>query len=416
MSGFSELIKNFDKTRDYVRDFFIYGFKVRNDFDRKSSRTYDDEKRRVESWLSGYLRYDNSVRGKQLAISVDSGQVTENPLYKAYYSKSFTDNDIKLHFLITDILAEGGCLSLKEIVEKLDESFGEIFEEQTVRNKLKEYAEEGILLTEKKGKTAYFTLSPVIVTKLAEELNGLSDMLKFYSETQEFGFIGNTLIKACDLKNDLFLMKHNYIAHTLEDVILIDVLRAMEEKRALSLEIFSSRSGFSSSSTVVPLQILSSAQTGRRYLMAYTPAYESFSAYRLDNVKKVNVSGEYDNYDKIYDDYIKNKDKCFSVSFGMNRDAVPLKITFHADEEREGFIIERLNREKRSGILKRTCENTYVLTLDIFDPNEAMQWIKSFTGRIKSIEGGTPEVIARFNEDMERMKRMYGGGGNEHIQ
>lgn len=64
MSSFSELIKNFEKTRDYVRDFFIYGFKVRGDFYRKSARTYDDEKRRVESWLGEFLRYDDSVRGR----------------------------------------------------------------------------------------------------------------------------------------------------------------------------------------------------------------------------------------------------------------------------------------------------------------------------------------------------------------
>ena len=71
MSRFSELIKNFDKTRDYVRDFFIYGFKMRNDFERKSSRTYDDEKRRVESWLGNYVRYDDSQRGRQMSITVD---------------------------------------------------------------------------------------------------------------------------------------------------------------------------------------------------------------------------------------------------------------------------------------------------------------------------------------------------------
>ena len=416
MGGFSELIKNFDKTRDYVRDFFIYGFKVRNDFDRKSSRTYDDEKRRVESWLKNYLRYDNSVRGKQVAISVDSGQVTENPLYKAYYSKSFTDNDIKLHFMITDILSDGECLSLKEIVDRLDERFGEIFEEQTVRNKLKEYAAEGILITEKRGKTAYFRLSSVIITDLAADISGLSDMLKFFSETQEFGFIGNTMMKACDLKNDLFLMKHNYIVHTLEDVILTDILRAMEEKRSAALEIFSARSGFASTSTVVPLQILSSVQTGRRYLMAYTPAFERLSAYRLDNIKRVKAGGVYESYDEVYNNYIQNKDRSFSVSFGTDRGAEPLKITFHIDEERESFIIDRLTREKRCGILERTDENTYVLTLDIFDPNEAMQWIKSFTGRIKSIDGGTAEVIARFTEDMARMKEMYGGEENEHIQ
>ena len=39
-----ELIKNFNPVRDYMREFFVYGFKNRGDFDEKSGRTYDDRK------------------------------------------------------------------------------------------------------------------------------------------------------------------------------------------------------------------------------------------------------------------------------------------------------------------------------------------------------------------------------------
>ena len=52
MAEFQELIKNFDRIRDYMRQFYVYGFKVRNDFSEKSARTYDNERRRIESWLS----------------------------------------------------------------------------------------------------------------------------------------------------------------------------------------------------------------------------------------------------------------------------------------------------------------------------------------------------------------------------
>ena len=50
MSEFQELVKSFPKTREYVRDFFVYGFKTRNEFKGKSPRTYDNERRRLESW------------------------------------------------------------------------------------------------------------------------------------------------------------------------------------------------------------------------------------------------------------------------------------------------------------------------------------------------------------------------------
>lgn len=36
MSDFQELVGSFPKTREYVRDFFVYGFKSRNDFKEKA--------------------------------------------------------------------------------------------------------------------------------------------------------------------------------------------------------------------------------------------------------------------------------------------------------------------------------------------------------------------------------------------
>ena len=60
--AYSELIKNFEKIRSYMRDFYVYGFKGRDEFDDKSTRMYDDEIRRVKGWLEGYIDsyYDES--------------------------------------------------------------------------------------------------------------------------------------------------------------------------------------------------------------------------------------------------------------------------------------------------------------------------------------------------------------------
>ena len=193
MAGFSELIKNFEKTRDYVRDFFIYGYKVRNDFDKKSARTYDDEKRRVESWLGDYLVYDDSVRGKQVAISVDSDKIAENPLYQAFYTRSFTDNDIRLHFLLLDIMCDGEQYTARQLTDMLYEGFQFSLDEQTVRNKLKEYEEEGIMLSEKRGRSVFFRLSGDFAEDWLDS-EGLIDAVSFFSETQEFGLVGNIVL------------------------------------------------------------------------------------------------------------------------------------------------------------------------------------------------------------------------------
>ena len=418
MAGFSELIKKFGKTRDYVRDFFVYGCKVRSDFDRRSIRTYGDEKRRVESWMGEYMRYDDSVHGRSVSISVDSGHIPENPLYNAYYSRSFTDNDIRLHFFLTDVLQDGQKRTLREITDILNSDYGQLFDEQTVRNKLREYTDEGIILAEKQGKTLYYSMSGENADDYFREYKGLDDALKFFSETQHFGIIGNSILKMLELKNDLFFIKHNYIIHTLEDILIPEILTAINEKSAVSFCTFQGEN-IGTENQVVPMQILVSVQTGRRYLAAYIPAVRRFSAFRLDYIKTVKKGGKYEDYDAVRADFERNIPRCFGVSFGMRKETgtvTPMKITFFADEEKEQFIIDRLNREKRCCTLEKSGENLYTLTADVFDPNEIMHWAKTFIGRIVYIDGGSEMVRRRFYSDISRMNRMYGGDKNEHIQ
>ncbi len=415
MSGFSELIKNFDKTRDYVRDFFIYGCKVRSDFDRKSIRTYGDEKRRVESWIGDYMRYDDSVRGRSVSISVDSGHIPENPLYNAYYSKSFTDNDIRLHFLIMDILADGRSINLREITDILNSDYGQFFDEQTVRNKLKEYIEEGIIVSEKKGKTLYYSLSGHRTEDYLSRFKGLEDALKYFSETQQFGIIGNSILRSLGKKNDLFFIKHNYIIHTLEDILIPEILEAIREKRYISFRTFSGRRRkdgelAGNENQAVPMQLLVSVQTGRRYIAAYIPGLKRFSAFRLDYMKTVKKGSVYTDYDRMKEKYENNISHVFGVSFGMRKDTgtvSPMRLTVFADEETEPFIVERLEREKRCCTIEKTGEHLYTLTADVFDPNELMHWAKTFIGRIVSIEGGSEAVREKFYSDIRKMKRMY---------
>ena len=54
---YQEPVKNFNKIREYIREFYINGFKSRQDYTIKSARSYDNEKRRIESYMSDYIDY-----------------------------------------------------------------------------------------------------------------------------------------------------------------------------------------------------------------------------------------------------------------------------------------------------------------------------------------------------------------------
>lgn len=422
MAGFTELIRTFSRTRDYVRDFFIYGCKKPEEFTDKSISSYYDEKHRVENWLKGCVHREDTKFGLPVSITVDSGHILENPLYQAYYAKSFTDKDMKLFFLLMDFLADGKSYTVKELNGKLLKLYDYPIDEKTVRDKLNEYTKEGLLISQKQGRSWYYRLSPDTFSGLTEQYPGLEDAVRFFSETQPFGIIGNSILRSNDLRNDCFLMKHNYIVHTLEDEILCILLDAMHSKRFLSLTVFPTSSAFSAEAKelqldCVPLQISISVQTGRRYLITYQPDFKRFSAHRLDFITDAEPGEICPEYDAIKEQLRQVQPHIFGVSFQNQQTderAEPLRMTLRIAEE-EPYILERVKREIRTGTIEQTGEGTYCVTLDLLDPQEALPWIRTFTSRILSLEGGTEQIRNLFREDTLAMAKLYEEGEYDDI-
>jgi len=412
MSTFTETIKKFDKVRDYIRDFFIYGYKTRSDYQYKSLRTYDNERRRIESWLGSFIRFDHSKKGKQISISLDSGRLESNPLYKAYQSKSFTDNDILLHFYILDILQNKESLQVEEITDRINEGYGQYFEPQTIRIKLNEYVNEGILSREKQGKAyAYCIPQKGLSTDLVSVMNGnssLMDGIAFFSQTAPFGVVGHYLLEKLGGKNAMFLFKHYYIVHTLDDTILLSLINAMEEQCFIGIVNFGKK-GQDAVLTGIPLKIFESTQTGRKYLILYT-INNHFFTLRLDYIKSVATLEKAEQYDRIYQELEEQFPYCWGVSFQSVYSSHPketLTMTLHIDERSELYILERLKREGRSGTISRIDTNTYSYFIEVSHIKEMIPWIRTFTGRILSLEGSNTSVIQQFYKDIDELQYLY---------
>ncbi len=408
MAEFSELIKNFDKIRDYMRDFFVYGFKTREDFTQKSLRTYDNERRRIESYLSNYIKYDTASGNKSVFISMDATKISENPLYNAWKSKSFTDNDIMLHFYIVDILNQEKQLKVEELTNRICEQSNKCFDTQTVRIKANEYVKEGILVSSKQGKALLYELSQDYLYKMNKsDREDLLDAIKYYQGTAPFGVVGSYLLDNENEKNDIFSFKHNFIVHTLEDKILLELLKAIKEKKYVQFINQSSRTKNTNKLQGIPVKIFVSSQSGRRYVTIYNEWRKRFINYRLDSIKSVKVSDECEYYDSIKEDLEKNLNRCWGVSFGGTNRKEQLFLKLYIDEKNEMHILRRREREGKGGEIIRIDKNIYLYSKDTFDVNEMMPWVKTFIGRIISFECTNKFVYNKFYNDMKRMQEMY---------
>ena len=407
--AYSELIKSFEKIRSYMREFYVYGFKSREEYTKKSARSYDDERRRIESWLGGYMAFRRTSEGKNVFISVDNRSVTFNPLHNAWKAKSFTDKDIVLHFCILDLLAGGTARSVGEIADGVAELLSHTdipfeIDESTVRKKLKEYAEFGVLQDEKHGRLLYYRLAEDGV-----DLSAWEDAAAFFSEEAPLGVVGSYLLDRQDEAPEHFRYKHHYLLHTLDTQILYEALCAMKEKRCVDITNFNVRRDAEVEHRVYPLRFYISTQTGREYLLAYHYRFHRPMFFRLDTIRSIKA-GPVEKQNEKYESFIgKFDENLWGVSTGSDYSIDHVELTLRV-EDGEGYILDRLEREKRHGRIETVDEHTYRFVADVYDAGEMLTWVRSFIGRIISFESDNRFAVSRFYDDMQRMNEIYGGG------
>ncbi|MBO4474941.1 MAG: WYL domain-containing protein [Clostridiales bacterium] len=392
-----------------MRDFYVYGFKSREDFDARSTRTYDDERRRIESWLSDYMQFRSTPDGKIVSISIDSRSGKHNPFYKAWKAKSFTDGDITLHFILMDILAETvpPGLSLAEILGKIDSYLSgfpgsRTFDESTVRKKLKEYQMEGIVLSEKKGKI-------VTYRRAGDPVRIDPQVLHYFSEVAPLGVIGAFCADKQEKEDSLFAFKHHYITSAMDSEILCAIFEAIAQKSYVSIKTFAPKEKNAKEGLFVPLQVRVSVRSGRQHLMAYSYSSRSIIPVRIDHIDTVKIGdtcAEFDQHRKRLDTMSRYIWGVSTRSMsGMKMEHVEFTV-YYSDEET--FIQNRLFREKRFGTVEQTDKNHSRFSADVYDSSELIPWIRTFIGRLTDVKFSNRAHDEKFRSDIRKMYALYG--------
>ena len=405
----SELIKNFERIRDYMRQFYVYGFRSRSEMGMKSPRSYDNERRRIESWLGDHMSFRREETGKQVFISMDSRSLEHNPLHNAFKAKSFTDKDITLHFYILDCLPPGRELSLMELVDEIETEYlcqfpeAEVLDVSTLRKKLKEYADLGMITIKKRVKEYVYSRSTDTIC-----LDDWKNALDFYSESAPMGVIGSFLLDRLPRKDSIFRFKHHYMVHTLDSQILFQLVAAMSSHRWVDLTMHGLFHPMERYRRVYPCRIHISSQTGRQYLLGMKESDGKFQFFRLDTIHKVKPGAVEPNHDAFMQRMEAFSEKMWGVSLQQQEETDHLEMTIHA-ESTESFILQRLIREKRNGTVTVLDENTYLYQADVYDALEMLPWIRTFIGRIVKLECSNDAVMKRYQQDLDAMGALYGG-------
>ena len=406
--AYSELIKNFDKIREYMRQFYVYGFHSRSKYNFKSSRSYDNEHRRIESWLGEYMRFRQEESGKVVFMSIDGRQLESNPLYKAFKTKSFTNNDITLHFCILDLLLSGKEYSATNIVKLIGTEYLAHFDnaiycdESTIRKKLKEYVAAGLITERKCGKEMLFSK-----TESNIDFKSWTDALSFFSEYSPMGVIGSYISDIAKTDSCPFRFKHRYLFHVLDSQIMYTLVTAINEGKNIEATV-KSKEASTVNYTIHPLKIYISTQNGRQYLLCYNKDSYGINFIRLDNIISLKVTHK----EPLRESFLKEADNIrqhiWGVALKEDHSLEKVEMAIHINEQEE-YVYNRLMREKRCGKVFRKDAQTCVFTAEVYDALELLPWIRTFIGRIENFYCSNSEVTNRLNQDIETLNKLYGG-------
>jgi len=380
MSKYQELVKSFDNIRKISQDFFIYGYNGRGDFPFVSDRMYDNELRRIKSYLKNFVKTTQTKDKKTISISSNTVYESSNPLFPLFYGKSFTTKDCFLHFTLIDILADYQLKSLNEIYDELIEEYDcQDMDIMTVRNKLHEYSDLGLINIFKKGKKNVFSLQKQITLD-----DDLIDAIVFFQNILPCGYILTPITKN---KKSNFLYKQVFFSNVLDDEYVLVLLKAIEEKASIAIKQRGKRNQFTKKG--VPSGIYHNMITGRRYVKLLHK--ETYSMIRIDKIDEIN----YLEYNLKIEDTID--------------DLKTISVIIHVDDS-EQFIIERIYREIDKDNIDSIDDNTYRLNFKTSNLYDLIPYIRTYFGRIVYIECSDKLIEKKIKQDLMETLDLYNDG------
>ena len=280
-------------------------------------------------------------------------------------------------------------------------------DEKQFGNKMHELTRLGIVITKKVGQRLYYGLSNAFIKELLGDNEDLqvrfSNMISFFSQTSVLGEVGSYILDRLPKQNhDAIYYKHNYLKRALNDYNNIDLLYAIKNKCWIAIEYRNASVSDLKYQRFVcyPIEIRESVTDGRQYLIFYHSGFRSVSAIRIEFIDSITIGHMAE--EAYFEEDLKRARELISHTWGTAFDnfqkgnvkeaIVPQKVRILMRcEKEEFFILSRVKRESRKCVVSKQINleeygSCLELVAEVTNPGEMLQWLRSYTTRILSVE------------------------------
>lgn len=415
---YNDRMRSLDDVREFVREFFVYGLRTKEEFTNISPRTYDEWTRRMLDWFSEECFHSRVVelRKNLKYLSFDCRAYAENPLYKCWKASTFKTNHLIYYFSLINSLSASDETVDRWFIYKEAAAF--IYDSDAASRKMLGdlFIPKGLIKKKNRGK---YTLYPPI------GYSKLHDALSFFSEIAPVGVIGSFILDKCSSEESVLRFKQHFVGQCFDSEILCNTLYAIKRNRNVKI-IYSPKNTKQEivdkefidtekvynlrtiSTQVFPVTIFSSTQTGRQYLIAWSDKETRFFNYRVDGIKEIEILGN-PSFDcnAVKSEFNDMRKHIWGVSQG-NGTITHVEFIIKVDKD-EKFIIRRLEREKRCGEILPVegYPELIKFSADVYDAKEMLPWIRTFICRIVELHISDKYVEDKFWRDLDEMYEQY---------
>ena len=236
--------------------------------------------------------------------------------------------------------------------------------------------------------------------------------LDFYSKTFLFGEIGTYILDRLRIKaSSPIRIKHEYYMHSLNDFNAVDLMAAIEDRQWCLISY--KRDKVETRLLCYPIELRISSTNGREYLMYYEPFKKSCASLRLEFIEAIQYYQDY-HVKAVLSDYYHDEEIAMEVDRNLSRAKLlmdytwgvstgsvqeenvenlntifrELRVRIAYNKDTDYYILNRLYRESRIGLISVNAEAGYIdFTVIAADINEVIPFIRSFYARVISCVG-----------------------------
>lgn len=417
-TNFNVSITSYNKLRDFLRYFFVYGCYSREDFDDirdLSSRKYDDELRRLRILLGDkYLKEITKGGKKYVRLNFTYYNIVENYFVESYLIRNYTPLSLSIYFNVYIILWEDGGLCLDEINEKIESKISiERDFKSTTRRILEDMSAKGIIEKLKRDNRVLYKKKEDIFKHFTDdELIKLYLAVCYFSQVKYPLSLGRFLKDSLrrymhyirglylDKLENLFLFKYSNFQQVIDEEIIWDLEHIIANQGKVKICYYDDHE---KQNTIIgfPFKIIWDNGYGKWYLHMITnmDCLKVLEVQEIMEIQKLN--------DQTKNMKLEQKIKEFKEI--QSSDFKKVKILFEVEEfNKRNFLIDKVKRENLEGTLQVIDEYTFIYTIHVQDWHKLKPWIMSFDNRARVIKSDDKGLYREIKDEWIEMGELYG--------